>query len=73
MIQIRNVPDELHRRVKARAAMSGVSLSDYLLTQTERLAALPTEEELLQTLRSREPLDMPDSSAVLIRQDRDSA
>jgi hypothetical protein len=42
MVQIRNVPDTLHRKLKARAADAGQTLSDYLLAEMERLAALPT-------------------------------
>src|SRR5207245_7671649 len=47
MIQIRNVPDAVHRKIKVRAAQSGMTLSDYLLDEIERLAALPTREEML--------------------------
>ena len=42
MVQIRNVPDALHRKVKARAALAGMTLSDYLLAEIERIAAVPT-------------------------------
>jgi antitoxin FitA len=62
MIQIRNVPDHVHRQVKARAALAGTSLSDYLLREIERLVERPTREELLERLRSlptfepREPI-----------------
>lgn len=51
MIQIRNVPDDLHRRLKARAAEEGTSLSEYLLRMAEREAARPTAEELRERLR----------------------
>ena len=47
MVQIRNVPDALHRKLKVRAAASGQTLSDYLLGEMERLAARPTREEML--------------------------
>jgi len=62
MIQIRNVPDDVHRRIKARAALAGTSLSEYLLREIERLIERPTREELLARLRSfpafepREPI-----------------
>ena len=46
MIQIRNVPDALHRRLEARAALAGMSLSDYLLAEIKELAAHPTLTEL---------------------------
>jgi plasmid stability protein len=44
MIQIRNVPDALHRRLKSRAALAGMSLSDYLLQQIREVAERPTIE-----------------------------
>src|SRR5947199_3766110 len=47
MVQVRNVPDALHRKLKARAAHSGQTLSDYLLAELERLATRPTREEML--------------------------
>jgi plasmid stability protein len=50
MVQIRNVPDSLHRKLKARAADSGRTLSDYLLAELERLAARPTREDMLARL-----------------------
>lgn len=46
MIQIRNVPEELHRRLKARAATEGMSLSEYLLDEIRRIAERPTLAEL---------------------------
>jgi len=46
MIQIRNVPDELHRRLKSRAALAGMSLSDYLLNEIRQVAERPTLDEL---------------------------
>lgn len=54
-IQIRNVPDALHRRLKQRAAEKGLSLSDYLREEMRRLAALPSREEWVRRVRSREP------------------
>ena len=53
MIQLRNVPDELHRTLKARAAMEGLSLSDYLLAEARRAAERPTVSELRDRLRGR--------------------
>ena len=53
MIQIRNVPDALHRRLKSRAALAGMSLSDYLLDEIRQMAERPTPEELQVRLRSR--------------------
>ncbi len=53
MIQIRNVPEDLHRRLKARAALEGMTLSDYLLKEAERAAERPTLIELRERLRGR--------------------
>jgi len=51
MIQIRNVPDDLHRKMKARAAMEGMTLSDYLLRELRHLADQSTVSEFLERLR----------------------
>jgi len=66
MIQIRNVPDELHRRLKARAAMAGMSLSDYLLNEVRCVAERPTLDELRARLASlpRADIDVPPVEAV---------
>ena len=71
MIQLRNVPDELHRKLKARAAQAGMSLSDYLLEQIKRDAEAPTVEELIARLESRTPVKMPKSAAQIIREERE--
>lgn len=73
MIQIRNVPTRLHRSLKARAAMEGKSMSELLLEQMESWLALPSERELRSRLRDAEPLGMEESSAALIRKERDEA
>jgi plasmid stability protein len=72
MIQVRNVPDALHRTLKARAAMAGMSLSDYLLRELREVAALPTLSEFQQRLARRKPVNLPGSAAELIRAERDS-
>ena len=51
MLQIRNVPEKVHRRLKARAAMAGMSLSEYVLAEIRRSLQRPTREELLARLR----------------------
>lgn len=56
MIQLRHVPDELHRKLKARAALEGLSLSDYLLREVERVAERPTLADLRQRLSQRAPV-----------------
>lgn len=72
MIQIRNVPDNLHRKLKARAAEAGMSLSDYLLKMAERDASRLTMAELYARVQSREPVKLDVDIAELIREDRDS-
>ena len=71
MIQLRHVPDPLHRKLKARAALEGVSLSDYLLKEVERLAARPTMGELRQRLAQRPPVVPKVSPAAVVRAQRD--
>jgi plasmid stability protein len=73
MVQIRNVPDALHRKLKGRALDSGQTLSDYLLAELERLAARPTREEMLARLHRRKPVTLQTPAAVVIRDERDSA
>ncbi len=72
MIQIRNVPDELHRKLKARAALEGKSLSEYLLAEVRRSAERPTLAEMMERLSKRSPVHSPMSSAAVVREGRDS-
>jgi plasmid stability protein len=71
MIQIRNVPDALHRRLKSRAALAGMSLSDYLLSEIRAAAQRPTIEELSARLESRSAVTPPVGAAEMIRAERD--
>jgi antitoxin FitA len=73
MVQIRNVPDALHRKLKVRAAGAGQTLSDYLLAELERLAARPTREQMLARLHSRKRVTLKTPAAEIIREERDSA
>lgn len=72
MIQIRNVPEPLHRTLKARAALHGKSLSELILDELQTLAALPSAEELRQRLENADAFSMRQSSAGLIRRERDA-
>jgi antitoxin FitA len=72
MIQIRHVPEELHRRLKARAALSGLSLSDYLLHEIRQTAERPTLDELRARLRSEPETVLSPSPAEAVRAERDS-
>jgi plasmid stability protein len=71
MIQIRNVPAQLHRRLKSRAALAGMSLSDYLLGEIREAAERPTLDELRARLESRSPVALPVQAADAVRAERD--
>jgi plasmid stability protein len=71
MIQIRNVPDEVHRKLKIRAAKEGVTLSELLAREARRLAEQPTLEELREYFLSRPRRKLRAPPAVIIRQARD--
>ena len=71
MIQIRNVPEDLHRELKVRAARAGMSLSDYLLDEVRRAAERPTVEEIRARLASLPPVDIGMSAAEAVRFERD--
>lgn len=73
MIQVRNVPEKLHRALKARAALAGKSMSELILQELRIIAALPSEEELRDRLSAAEPFDMSESSALIVRNERDAA
>ena len=72
MIQVRNVPDALHRTLKARAAMAGMSLSDYLLAEMREIAERPTMNEMRERLRQREPVVLSVYAARAVREERDT-
>ncbi len=70
MIQLRNVPDALHRILKARAAMAGMSLSDYLMAEIKEVAERPTLAELRERLHRRKPVTVELDTACLVREER---
>lgn len=72
MIQLRNVPDRLHRSLKARAAMAGMSLSDYLLAEIKEIAEKPTLNEFRERLGRREPVELDVDIVRMIREERDA-
>jgi antitoxin FitA len=72
MIQLRNVPDRIHRTLKARAAMAGMSLSDYLMLEIREMAEKPTLAEIREKLHQFEPLETDIDTARLIREERNS-
>ncbi len=71
MIQIRNVPDDLHRKLKAKAALEGMSLSEFLLREVERVADRPSLREFVEKLRRRERVTTRVSPAKAVRSERD--
>jgi antitoxin FitA len=72
MVQVRNVPDALHRTLKARAAMAGMSLSDYLLGELREIAERPTLSEFRSRLHSRARVAIALNTGDLLREERDT-
>lgn len=72
MIQIRHVPEDVHRKLKARAAMEGVSLSELALAELRRSLEKPTRRELLDLVASRQPVRSGPSSVELVEGARET-
>jgi len=70
-LQVRRVPDDVHRTLKARAARAGLTLSDYLLGEITEIANRPTLEELFERIRRRTPPRGRINSAAAVRAERD--
>ena len=71
LVQIRDVPEPVHRTLKARAAASGVSLSEYLRTELARMAERPSVDELAARIKARGEVTLSPPSEVLVRELRD--
>ena len=72
-IQIREIPDETHRALKARAAEEGMSMSDYLKRLIERDLKRPDWASMARRMEAMEPLDISsDEIVAMIREERDS-
>jgi antitoxin FitA len=71
MIQVRNVPDNLHRKLKSRAALEGLSLSDFVLREMKHVAERPSMQELAERIARRTPVQYTISPAEIIREERD--
>ncbi len=71
MIQLRHVPDSLHRQLKARAALSGLALSDYLIREVRKIAEQPTPEEMRERLARRQKYTDRLSPTEVLRRERD--
>src|SRR5467141_2053448 len=72
MIQLRHVPDALHRQLKARAALSGLSLSDFLVREVRKIAEQPTAEARLERLKQRERYKGKVSPTEVLREEREA-
>jgi antitoxin FitA len=72
LIQVKNVPDQVHRTLKARAAHAGMTLSDYVKQALEELAARPTLDEVLERLEGRGGVGEPFDSAAAVRAEREA-
>ena len=70
MIQVRNVPDALHRKLKSRAALEGLSLSDFILREMEKVAERPTMKELAERIASLPPVKYDRSPGEILREER---
>jgi plasmid stability protein len=71
MIQIRHVPDDVHRKLKARAALAGMSLSEYLLAEARRALERPTRVEILERIARRASVNPRVPAAEIVRGERD--
>jgi plasmid stability protein len=72
MVQIRNLPEEIHRKLKSRATRARMSLSEYLLSELERSLERPTREEFLLRLRGRDRVELGESAAIAVATERES-
>jgi plasmid stability protein len=70
-VQVRGVPDDVHRRLKSQAALAGQSLNEFLLARMSDIARVPTVPELAERIRRHQAYTGP-SSAEVIREDRDA-
>ncbi len=70
MIQIRNVPDEMHRQIKARAALAGMSMSEFILQELRRVVRTPSRDELLDRLGRLPGIEVEPSPEELVRGER---
>ncbi|NIR44627.1 MAG: hypothetical protein GWN99_10010 [Gemmatimonadetes bacterium] len=71
MLQIRNVPDPLHRQLKARAALAGMSMSEYALRLLSTALERPTRDEILARIAELPAPDLEPRPAALIREERE--
>jgi antitoxin FitA len=70
-LQVKNVNAQLHKKLKLRAVEQGMTLSDYVMKELEKIAARPTHAEVYARLRSLPPVSVKSNIVDLIREDRD--
>jgi antitoxin FitA len=72
MIQIRSVPEEFHRRLKARAALEGLSMSGFVLREVRKALDRPSRQDMLDRLRAKPVRRLPQPAAAIVRAERDA-
>lgn len=70
MVQIRNVPVATHRKLKARAALEGISMSQFVLREIEKALATPSRQELLAAIRDLSEAELDEDPADVLREAR---
>ena len=71
MLQIRNVPEDVHRRLKSRAALAGTSMSDYVLREIKQSLEKPTRDELFARIAQLPPIELAPPPSEVLRQERE--
>jgi antitoxin FitA len=71
-VQIRNLPEATHRKLKTRAASRGMTITDYVKDLVDQDLAFPSNAEIVERLRKLPQVDIGDTAAEMVRQDRDS-
>lgn len=71
-LQIREIPEELHRRLKARAALEGQSMSEYVLRELRRSLDIPTRQEMMERIAALDRIEVTESPADAVRAIRDA-
>jgi len=72
MIQLRNVPDDVHRALKIKAAEAGISLSDFLVREVTYIAWRPSIDDLLKRIKQHSPVKTPEDSVAAVRAERET-
>ena len=71
MIQIRNVPTQVHRKLKARAALAGMSMSEFILREITKIVERPTTKELMARIEKSPRRDPDPSPTQILRRERE--